>query len=427
MPSPQLQNIGMALQGLGAGLNGQLPQFLQAQNQRQGLQMQEQQMQQDQLMQQQEMAEKRQMTMFTDANAALNLLDAGNIDAVVSLGVQRLQALKQMSQFDPSINPADTQRVTQLAIAARNGEEEAKKLLRDELSATVEAGRAMGILETPKVEEYTLSPGQVRFRGEEQVAAVPDNAPQYRMLTPEESAQKGLEPSRQYQINDATGQIAPVGGAAPVTNVNLPAAVDEGTKEYGKGIGTRANARVDQANNAISQNAALQRMSEAVESGAQSGLGQETILDVKNLANSLFGIPVDPEAGEQEVLRALSNRLVMEVRNPASGLGLTGSTSNRDLDFLTASVPSLAKTPIGNALLMEYLMKQNQFKVDVANEQQKIIDDNDGVVPSNLDSRLMRFVNSYKFMDDDFKRDVESAVQAADVPQGSRFQIEVLP
>lgn len=151
MPSPQLQNIGLALQGLGSGLSGQLPQFLQAQNQRVGLEQQAQQLQMQQIEQQQKMAIERQKTMFTDAFAASQLLDTGNLDGVVQLGINRLQMLKQLSQQDPSIDPSDTQRVTQLAIAARNGDEEALELLKGELSNTVQVGQAIGVLQAPEV------------------------------------------------------------------------------------------------------------------------------------------------------------------------------------------------------------------------------------------------------------------------------------
>ena len=54
MPS-QLDNIGLALQGFGAGVQGQLPQFMQAQNQQQGLQLEAQNRQQDMAMRQQQM------------------------------------------------------------------------------------------------------------------------------------------------------------------------------------------------------------------------------------------------------------------------------------------------------------------------------------------------------------------------------------
>jgi hypothetical protein len=181
MASEQLKNIGLALSGMSAGLGGQLPQFQQVQ---QNQQLMDYRMQQDQQQQQAAAEEKRKMmelerqkTMFTDANAALQLLEKDNYDGVVRLGLNRLQLLQQF----PGANPEDTQRLTQLAIAARNGEEEAKQLLKDELEGTVEMGRALGILETPKEKEgFSLSPGQVRFDAEgneiAQVAANPQAA-----------------------------------------------------------------------------------------------------------------------------------------------------------------------------------------------------------------------------------------------------------
>lgn len=143
----QLQNIGTALAGFSAGLQGNLPQFQAAQNQK--IQ-QEQQMQMLQQEQMRVMAAERQKTMFSDAAAALQLTKMGNLDGVVQLGLNRLQGLQQLSQQDPNIDPSDTQRVTQLAIAARNGDEEALELLTAELESAVQVGQAIGVLEAPK-------------------------------------------------------------------------------------------------------------------------------------------------------------------------------------------------------------------------------------------------------------------------------------
>lgn len=177
MASEQLKNIGLALQGMSAGLGGQLPQFVQNQQNQQMMdyQMQRQGLQDQQVAQerQQRMAIERQKTMFTDAFAAKKLADRGNYDGVVRLGVNRLQLLQQF----PDANPEDTQRITQLAIAAKNGDEEAAELLKGELDSAVEMGQALGILETPKEREgFSLSPGQVRFDAEgNEVASVAAN------------------------------------------------------------------------------------------------------------------------------------------------------------------------------------------------------------------------------------------------------------
>lgn len=63
----------------------------------------------------------------------------------------------------------------------------------------------------PKDEEFTLSPGQKRFKNGElvaEVASTPDKAPRrVRTLTPVELKANGLPPGTVAQINDETGQI----------------------------------------------------------------------------------------------------------------------------------------------------------------------------------------------------------------------------
>lgn len=154
MPLPPItraQQIGQALGGFGAGLQGNLPQFQQAQAQQQQMQMLQQE-------KEQEMQLARQQALFVDAQAGLQFLEAGNYDEIVELGMNRLQNLQQLGAEDPS----DTQRLTQLAIAARNGSEEARELLRNELSSTVNIGRATGMLEVAEAAKGATDLGKAR-------------------------------------------------------------------------------------------------------------------------------------------------------------------------------------------------------------------------------------------------------------------------
>lgn len=224
MASQQLQNIGLALQGFGAGLQGNLPQFQQVQNQRIQQEQEQARLQQEQM---QKMVAERQKTMFTDANAALRLLESGNLDGVVQLGINRLQGLQQLSQMFPDIDPSDTQRLTQLAVAARNGEEEAEELLRAELESTVEVGKALGIIEAPKGVsdigklQQDLNAGLI---SPEQYAA--ETAKEgFEIISPEEAAQLGLPTDKQFQRNKETNQISQI-GSGPAVQVNTGQATE---------------------------------------------------------------------------------------------------------------------------------------------------------------------------------------------------------
>ena len=132
----QLQQLGTVLGGFSAGLQGRGPQF-------QAQQMQKQAFEQQQSFEQ---SEARQQAAFQDAAAGLTLLDEGNYDGLMELGMTRLQGLRGLGAEDPS----DTQRLMQLALAARNGSVDAEELLRGELENTVSVGRALGVLETPE-------------------------------------------------------------------------------------------------------------------------------------------------------------------------------------------------------------------------------------------------------------------------------------
>lgn len=171
----QLENIGLAMQGFGAGIQGNLPQFQQAQNQKQQMEFQqeatERELQLAEEKQRQEMLKQREQAMFQDAQASLNLAEQGDYDSVAQLGMNRLQSLQNFPDADPS----GTQTVTKLALAARNGNEEAQQLLKEELESTVEIGRSRGILERPERDTKVVGgdlvdagSGEVVYSGDEE-------------------------------------------------------------------------------------------------------------------------------------------------------------------------------------------------------------------------------------------------------------------
>ena len=191
--------------------------------------------------------------------------------------------------------------------------------------------------------------------------------------------------------------------------VSMPGPESSANSAYGKGIGDRATERLSSAQSARTQNAQYEKMLESLDAGMSTGLGQSQLVDLKNIGQSLFGLELDESVGEQELLTAFGNQLAMQMRNPASGMGLTGSTSNKDLDFLKGSVAGLSKTPEGNRLIIGMAMKMNDFKLAMADEQQRIIAANGGQVPNNLDTELMRFADNYQIFTPQEKQEISMA------------------
>lgn len=160
------------------------------------------------------------------------------------------------------------------------------------------------------------------------------------------------------------------------------------------------------AESALAMNQELDIMDQALIGDTfQTGVGSQFVGRVKSFAQYL-GVPEEAFEGlsQQEMFGALSNRLALLVRNPESGLGLPGNTSNKDLQFLIDSVPSLSKTPQGNKLLIQVLKAKNQFQIDYGKEVNRIVQENGGTVPNNLNSQMLEFANNYQILSPDLRQ-----------------------
>lgn len=187
-------------------------------------------------------------------------------------------------------------------------------------------------------------------------------------------------------------QLKPSKPLVQITNEGESAA----TEAFAKDVGTRAAERSGQAAATLQEDVSLNRMLLALNRGAQTGVGEETLLRLKQLGNTVFGLELTEADDEAQVIQKLGNELALRLRNPSSGLGLTGSTSNRDLQFLINSVPGLQRSEEGNRKMIEYSLRLNKMKRGIADEQRRIISENGGV-PTDIDSRLLEFANNYEF------------------------------
>jgi hypothetical protein len=94
-----------------------------------------------------------------------------------------------------------------------------------------------------------------------------------------------------------------------------------------------------------------------------TGAGGESVLQMKRIAKSL-GMNVEG-VSDAEAARSISNQFALELRNPAGGAGMPGAMSDKDREFLQASVPSLQQTPEGNAKIVDYMKRVAGRAVEV--------------------------------------------------------------
>lgn len=143
----RVQQIGQALGGFGAGIQGNLPQFQTAQNQRRQLEAQETERQRVA-----QIARQEQIGKFTAgaARQALELIEAGDFDQALMLGES---VITQFSQL--GLDPSGAQRISALLTAAGNGSDEAKKLAISELETQVRLGESFGFIDPPEAASPT--------------------------------------------------------------------------------------------------------------------------------------------------------------------------------------------------------------------------------------------------------------------------------
>jgi len=195
----------------------------------------------------------------------------------------------------------------------------------------------------------------------------------------------------------------------PMVSINSEGE-DAATKAYGGTVGKRAGDRDDKALATYDEDTNLSRLELALSRGARSGFGEDVILDVRGALDTL-GLAQFPEgAQESEVVRSIGNVLALRMRNPDSGLGLTGNTSNKDLTFLKDSVAGIGRSEGGNLLLVKMAKSLNQFKRDIASEQARIIQASGGKLPLDLDKQLMDYANKYEMFTKTEREEIGSFV-----------------
>lgn len=106
----------------------------------------------------------------------------------------------------------------------------------------------------------------------------------------------------------------------------------------------------------------LQLMAQLIDSPeVYQGTGGNAVLEFKKAAQSLgFDVEGVPAS---EAVRMVANQFALALRNPAGGEGMPGALSDRDLAFLTQSVPGLANTRGGNQIIVRTMIDMEQYKI----------------------------------------------------------------
>lgn len=169
------------------------------------------------------------------------------------------------------------------------------------------------------------------------------------------------QPRMRPGVFNAKTSIAQAGAAR--NNVNLMQEREE-SKTVGRYFGEQFADIQKAGMDAYGKVNRLNRL-ESLLQGVSTGKLTPAATEVKAALSSL-GIDIDPNLGAAQAAQAITNELALQMRNPSGGAGMPGAMSDKDREFLQATVPGLAKTPQGNKLLIESYRRLAQRDQQVA-------------------------------------------------------------
>lgn len=293
-----------------------------------------------------------------------------------SLLVQQL--LQQAAQTRGSNSPIESINIASkpiLAALLARREQEAQQ--RQQQTTSAQQQRLMAMLQTlnnptsdPAARQAALQAANVYASNlpqdnglaqyaMQQLTAPREQKEQWLNLTPEEERAAGIPEPSFAQRNSVTGQIQIDDPPAALVDLNIDTESDA-FKDLPTALQEAVIQGMERADTSRRQGQEMRIMRDMA-SGADTGLLTPVTLPIKQAFQSV-GITLDDDVPLLESMRAQQNQLALRMRNPDSGFGLTGSTSDRDLRFLKESVPGLANTPQGNtaiALIMEAKMRRD--------------------------------------------------------------------
>lgn len=350
-------NFGDVLGGLGAAYGGRAQQYAQ------GIQQREQGLTERKRAE----LEARQRAMYQDGYQAFQMLSDGNIDGIISLANDRLEMLSTFQDADPS----DTLQVLRDAEAAKAGDPMAIRNLSMTLSSAAQTAQRMGLVpQQAAPEEYTLSPGQARFRGNEQIASVAEAAPQEPGAVQAlriRAAESGLQPGTQEYFDFMRSG----GGGGQVINVDTGGGPSD---ELNKLLDTQLAGYFTAASTSASAAPQLQLLSQLapLTTEGQIPAALSRMFPTFNDANQAF--------------IGITNQVLPSLRVPGSG-----AQSDRDIDVLLNSIGPLAASADTKQLLIQSMMQKNAINQQLADVTQQVVD---GSITRPQATAMIREINS---------------------------------
>lgn len=205
----------------------------------------------------------------------------------------------------------------------------------------------------------------------------------------------------QNDLNRAT-MLASSLSRGPLVQIGADGDRDFGAEKYWE---NRGKADSDALTDIYTKSDGAERLLNNVQSfaavldGVNTGALSEIKTDLGRLASSL-GIEVSPDQSKLETARAISHQFVTMMRNPESGFGLTGNTSDKDVVFLKQAGPRIVNSPGGNALMIEIFSRINKRAIDKARMAAEFEQTNGRFKQREFEQQWRKYVDENPLFDD---------------------------
>jgi hypothetical protein len=164
-------------------------------------------------------------------------------------------------------------------------------------------------------------------------------------------------------------------GATSISDIGNTKGETTYDQTVGKNLGEKTVSIMDSGMQAANKIGSLQLLKEAL-GNVYQGTGGTSYQSLRRLGQSM-GFDVQ-NVGDGDLAQSISRQMALQLRDPSNGAGMPGAMSDADREYLMSMVPSLSKTPEGNAQIIDYMIRLQQRNQNVAQMARTYMGQNGG-------------------------------------------------
>jgi hypothetical protein len=169
--------------------------------------------------------------------------------------------------------------------------------------------------------------------------------------------------------------------SSSTTNINMPKLENKFDEKRGTNQADRLEKYDAAADNAMDMLTSFDAVEAGLNTGVRTGTFGSTENAMRRFGTSVLGMSdEDMKVAGGELVEKIGNRMALLMRNPESGMGMPGSVSDKDIDFLKKSQIGLDTSEAGNKTALEVFRRLERRKIEYAELANEYADDHGNLV-----------------------------------------------